>query len=200
VPARLFRRECDHGQVDVGVDADLVRIRVMARVLVLPPPVAHPDEPAEDEAGPVVPLARAEDLAVCGVVAEERRLREQHGESDGGEHLPPGVADPDEQGDRGGEDDWHGGELRPVVAVAPAHESGVLDPAGQFGELAGGRLGAVGRPDACAANGRDFGGHDNLLSRSPHAGSGHTVYGDASYVFHGTPTSIEVDRSSSDSQ
>ena len=61
-------------QLDVGIGADLVGVGVVAGVLVLPPPVAHADEPAQDEAGPVVPLARTEDLPVRGVMAEEREI------------------------------------------------------------------------------------------------------------------------------
>jgi hypothetical protein len=53
----LLGGERDHRQVEVWVDADVVGVRVMAGVLVLPPPIAHAHEPAEDEAGPVVPLA-----------------------------------------------------------------------------------------------------------------------------------------------
>ena len=55
---------------------------VMTGVLVLPPPVAHADKKApEDEADPVVPPARAEDLPVRGVMPEERGLGEQERET-----------------------------------------------------------------------------------------------------------------------
>jgi hypothetical protein len=77
---------------------------------------------------------------MCGIVAEERGLCEQDGESDGSEHLPPRVADPDEQRDRRSVRDRHAEELGPVVAVPAAHHPGILDDARQFGECTGGHL------------------------------------------------------------
>jgi hypothetical protein len=155
-------RHGDHRELDVGVDAELVGVGVMTGVLVLPPAVAHADEQvADDQADPVVPSAGPEDLAVGRIVTEERDLGEEHGEPHGREHLPPGIADPDEDRDRAGEHDRNGRELGPVVAVAPPHEAGALDDPGEVREVAVRGRGT--RPGSqCVV------GHDDLLSRTVH--------------------------------
>ena len=93
--------ERDRVDVDVGVLADRVRVGVVAGVLGHPPRVADADEAgrrgrgrAGRWRGPDV-----EDLAVRGLVAEERELGEDDAERAGDEQLEPGVAEQDEPGD-----------------------------------------------------------------------------------------------------
>jgi hypothetical protein len=119
VPGRSFGCEGDRGQRDVGVGSHLVRVRVVAVVLALPPAVAHPDQQVrDDQADPVVPPSRLEDLTVRGVMAQERDLGHQNREDSGVGELPPAVADPDETHDPGGQDENGTDQLGPVVAVA----------------------------------------------------------------------------------
>ena len=65
----LCGREGEGSQCDVGVGSHLVRVRVVAVVLTLPPAVADPDQQVrDDQADPVVPPAGFEDLTMCGVM------------------------------------------------------------------------------------------------------------------------------------
>ena len=62
--------------------------------------VADADDAGCEDAGePVVRGAGGEDLAVRGLVGEERELREDDAERAGDEQLEPAVAEQDEAGD-----------------------------------------------------------------------------------------------------
>jgi hypothetical protein len=118
-----------------GVSSLLVRVRVVAVVLTLPPAVADSDQQVrDDQADPVVPPAGLEDLTVRGVMAQERGLGHHNREDSRVGELPPAVADPDETHHPGGQDENGTDQLGPVVAVAAAHQSHVVDAAGQRGE------------------------------------------------------------------
>ena len=94
---------------DVVVGADLVGVGVVARVLVHPPAVAEPDhEVAGDARGPLVGLARREDLAVRAVVGEERGLGEEDAEQRRDRQLPPGLAEGQQERERHREGDERG--------------------------------------------------------------------------------------------
>ena len=135
VPGRSFGCEGDRSQRDVRVGSHLVRVRVVAVVFALPPAVAHPDQQVRDnQADPIVPPARLKYLTVRGVMAQERDLGHQNREDAGVGKLPPAVADPNESYDPGGQDEHGTDQLGPVVAVAAAHQSHLMDAAGQRGE------------------------------------------------------------------
>src|SRR5215213_1894300 len=102
----------------------------MPIVLASPPSIADPDEQVrQHEADPVVPFAGLEHLTVRRVVPEEGDLRHQHGEHDRRNELPPAVTDPDECSDPGGKGNYRPDELGPVIAVAAAHQTHVVDAA-----------------------------------------------------------------------
>ena len=108
-------------------------------VLVSPPAVADADEQVRDDhAGPVVPPAGLEDLAVGCVVAEEPQLGHDDREHTGVDQLPPAVSDPDEGEYPGGQNDQGADQFGPVVPVPAAHEIHVVNAARQ------GREGAAG--------------------------------------------------------
>ena len=91
--------ERDRVELDVGVATDAVRVRVVARVLRVPPVVAHSRDAArEDPAEAVVCGARLEDLAVGGLVRQEGDLGQHDAERCGDEQLEPAVAEQDEAG------------------------------------------------------------------------------------------------------
>ena len=94
------------------------------------------EEVGQHQAGPVVPAAGLEDLAVRGVVPEKGELGHQHAQHGGTDQLPPAVADQDEADHPRGEDDDGTDELGPVVAVAAAHQPEVMHGTGQGGERA----------------------------------------------------------------
>ena len=148
----LLRREREDLEVDVRVRVDLVRVGVVARVLALPPAVAQADEQVgQHEGRPVVGAPVGEDLAVRGVVSQERDLREDHGGGEGDGDLPPGVAHQDDRGDQAEDGDDGGGEPHGVVRGATLHQAGGLDGAGQLGEVADG---AVARSGGCGGKRR----------------------------------------------
>jgi hypothetical protein len=108
---------------------------VVTVVFALPPAVAHPDQQVrDDQADPVVPPSGFEYLAVRGVMAQKRDLGHQNRKDSGVRELPPAVADQDETGDPGGQDQHGTDQLGPVVAVAAAHQSHLVDAAGQCGK------------------------------------------------------------------
>ena len=66
--------ERDRVDLDVGVLADLVRVRVVAGVLADPPAVADADDAGREDPGEaIVRRAGGEDRAVRGLMGEERR-------------------------------------------------------------------------------------------------------------------------------
>ena len=129
--------EDEDARADVGVGTDLVRLGVVARVLALPPAVAHPGVQVGDhQAGPLVPPAGREDLPVRGVVAQEHHLTEQDRQDDGGDELPPRGAEPHERHHRQRQQGRQHGEPGPVVAVPAAHQTRLLHHPVQGGEVA----------------------------------------------------------------
>lgn len=127
----VLRGEDDRSRLDVAVLAHLVRVGVVAGVLVHPPAVAQPHQQVADDAGePFVAGAGDEDLLVCAVVREERRLREEDREVRRDEKLPRGRAQREQRGEAAdvrGEQDK---AARQVPARAPLHQAHLLDRCG----------------------------------------------------------------------
>jgi hypothetical protein len=107
---------------DIGVAAHLVGMRMVSVVLGNPPAKAQPDEHVpDDEPEHVIAPARAENLVVPRIMADEAQLGEQHPHQWGDGEGCPRVADHDEQGPSSEESEDRQGDLHPVVA-APALE------------------------------------------------------------------------------
>ena len=112
----LSRGEGDRPATDVGVPASLVGAGVVPVVLSGPPPVAEPDQQvAMDPAEQVAGALGTGDLPVAGVVADEPRLGEHHGQEDCHQQLPPGGPQQEEHGPPGSEQDEVYADLDAVV-------------------------------------------------------------------------------------
>ena len=84
---------------DIGVAAHLVGMRMVSVVLGNPPAEAQPDERVpHGEAEQAIAPARAEDLVVPRVMADEAQLGERHPHQRGDGEGRPRVAGDDEQG------------------------------------------------------------------------------------------------------
>ena len=159
---RVLLGEGDRVELDVGVFADGVRVGVVPGVLRHPPLVAHADHPGGEEAAhAVVDRAGREDLAMRGLVGEERELREDDAQRAGDQELEPGVAQQDEAGDRSAEARGEEGEDEDVEAAAALEEPLRADLSEQF---------VVRARDGLAALGTDLG----ALHRSE-SGYGHRL-------------------------
>ena len=126
-PALLGRvglAERDGVARDVRVLADLVRVAVVLGVLVHPPAVAEAGEAdGQDPAGAVVGLARGEDLAVRGLVAEEGELRQHEAERAGHEQLQPRLAEQHDAGGDAAEGQQQQAEDQGVEAARPGQQA-----------------------------------------------------------------------------
>src|ERR1700733_9616593 len=130
-------------------------MRVVRVVLGNPPAEAQPDERVpHDEAEQAVTPARAENLVVPRVMADEAQLGEHHPQQRGDGEGRPRVAGVDEQGPPGEEGEDRQGDLPPVIA-RPAVEQ-ALRPYLQRQRTKASRRGIVGnrRP----VHGRGTGG------------------------------------------
>jgi hypothetical protein len=124
---RPVRRGLGDSFAHVGVAAHLVGVRMVSVVLGHPPAKAQPDERVRHgKAEHVIVPARAENLVVPGIVADEAQLREHHPQQWGDGEGRPRVADHDEKGPASEEGEDRQGDLHPVVAgpaVEQAHRS-----------------------------------------------------------------------------
>jgi hypothetical protein len=139
---------------DVGILVDVIGVGVVAVVLVVPPPVAHPEQQiAVDESDQAAHPPVASDLGVPRVVAYEGRAGGQHGEQRGQEQHPPGVTD---QGDARHDADQGqsvDGDGERVPALSAVEETLSLDGAQEWCELASGRDPGWGIRDGCGSLG-----------------------------------------------
>ncbi len=127
-------QEADRVDLDVGVLADTVRVRVVPGVLRAPPVAAHPhDAVADDEAQHVVRAAGLEDRAVGRFVGEERDLREQDAERRGDQKLEPAVTQEDETGDRSREAERDRGRDQDVEPRGPLQQTCLTHHLGHLG-------------------------------------------------------------------
>ena len=147
--------EGDRVDLDVGVLADTVRVGVVARVLGVPPRVAHADDAAEHSSEPVVGGPAGEDLAVRCLVGEERDLSEQDAERGSHQKLKPAVAQNDESGDRAAEARGDRGancriepRRAPEQAEFTDHLRHLRVGTGHRRELSGPRVGLANRPES----------------------------------------------------
>jgi hypothetical protein len=81
----------------------------------------------------VIGLPGAKDLVVAGVVAEESGLGEHEGEERGAGQLPPRVAQQEERGPAGGEQQRVADDLGGVVDGSPVEQPSLPDLTGQLG-------------------------------------------------------------------
>jgi len=141
VPLRLFRSESDRREMNVGVRTLFVRVGVVTGVFVTPPAIADPDQQIRNnQADPVVPLSRLEDLPVSRIVAEEGGLR-QHTRQDGcGDQLPPAVTRFHKHEDDCRQRCQQAKHFRPVVAVTTTHQTRGMNAVRQGGELTDGSV------------------------------------------------------------
>lgn len=86
---RVFVKERDCVDLNVGVFADHVRVRVMAAVLGIPPRETHTHERGKYTSETVVGWASVEDLTVARLVSEKRDLRKDDSEGCRDEQLEP---------------------------------------------------------------------------------------------------------------
>ncbi len=129
----ILFEEADRVDLDVGVASDLVRVRVVAGVLGVPPRVADADDAVrEDAADAVVRGARREDLLVRRLVGEERHLREDDAECGRDEQLEPAVSQQDEACDATAEREQEGCRDGAVEHVGAAQQARLAD---DFGDL-----------------------------------------------------------------
>src|SRR5690606_29509930 len=99
----ILVEERDGVHLDVGVLADHVRVSVVPGVLRVPPRVAHPHDPGQDERETEVRRPGREDLPMRGLVREEGHLGEQDAQGCGDQQLEPAVAGQEEGRDAAGE-------------------------------------------------------------------------------------------------
>jgi len=138
VPRRVSGGQGD-AFADIGVAAHLVGMRMVSIVLGHPPAKAQPDERVgHDEPEHLIAPARAENLVVPGIMADEAQLGEHHPHQWGDGEGQPRVADHDEQGPSGEEGEDRQGDLHPVVA-GPALEQTHLSYLPRQGAKAGRR-------------------------------------------------------------
>lgn len=128
----LFEED-DRVDVNVGVFAHGVGVRVVTRVLRVPPRVAQSDRCGEHAGKAVVLGASGEDLAVRGLVSEERGLGEDDADCSSNQQLEPAVAQQDESGDAASEENNEYGANHPVEPRSAAEESGITNGAGDLG-------------------------------------------------------------------
>ena len=130
--------EADRVDLDVGVFADAVRVAVVAGVLGVPPGAAGSDDAvAQDACEPIAGRAGAEDLAVPGLMREERHLGEHDAERCGDEQLEPAVTEQDEAGDAAAEGEQQCGAHEGVEPGRSAEEPGLADDLGHLRVRAG---------------------------------------------------------------
>jgi hypothetical protein len=92
-------------------------MRMVSVVLGNPPAKAQPDERVpHDEAEQAIAPARAENLVVPRIMADEAQLGEHHPHQRGDGESRPRVADQDEQGPSSEEGEDRQGDFHPVVA------------------------------------------------------------------------------------
>jgi hypothetical protein len=127
---RLGRSEGERPDPDVRVRAFLIRVRVMAVVLLHPPPVAQADaQVAEQDAEHITGAGGAEDLPVPRVVAEEADLGEHAGQEDRHQKLPPGIPQQAERRPAGRQARHRGRDLPGVVSRPPVQQPSFPDQA-----------------------------------------------------------------------
>src|ERR1700727_74697 len=99
-------------------------MRVVSVVLGYPPAKAQPDERVRhDEAEQAIALARAENLLVSRVMADEAQLGEHDPHQRGDGEDGPRVADNEEQGPSSEEGEDRQGDLHPVVARSAVEQA-----------------------------------------------------------------------------
>jgi hypothetical protein len=134
---RLGRGEDEAMAADVGVEALLIGVRVVAMVLVDPPPERQPDgQVAMHQADQPVGAPGPEDLPMPGVVSEEPALGEHHGEVSGSGQLPPRVAEQHESGPAGGEREQARGDVGRVEDGAPFKQTRLAHQVHEFRVIA----------------------------------------------------------------
>ena len=123
---------------DVTVDAGLVRVGVVQRVVLLQPPsVAEADEQvADDRRHPLPRLSTGEDLSVGRIVGDIGRLGEQRTEDDCGGQLPPALSDEEEHRQRRRITEAEEAEPQQIPSRAPGEEAGFLDLCHEGAEVA----------------------------------------------------------------
>ena len=123
--SRRVRRDQGDSVADIGVAAHLVGMRMVSVVLGNPPAKAQPDESVRhDEAEQAIAPARAENLVVPRIMADEAQLGERYPRQRGDGEGRPRVADHDEQGPSSEESDDRQGDLHPVVARPAVEQTG----------------------------------------------------------------------------
>jgi hypothetical protein len=124
-----------------GILADLVRVRVVSALLVHPPAVADAHhQRCEHSAGAVVRLAGLEDLAVGGLVPEERELREDQAEPARQQQLQPGIIEQDHSSGAARQCQHQNGEDHQAEAAAATLQPSDTDGLDQLGKCVGKRL------------------------------------------------------------
>jgi hypothetical protein len=108
---------------------------VVAGVLVLPPPVAHPDTGTDDPSGHLAGPAPAEHLTAGRVMGEQSDLPEDDGQESGDGQGPPAVTDERNGGPPTDLEPGDHGDPQRVVAGTAAHQAGIGDLPRQPGEV-----------------------------------------------------------------
>jgi hypothetical protein len=107
-----------------------------------PPAEAHPDQQVGvDQADQVVGTPGTEDLAVAGVVADERELGEDHRQVEGGDQLPPGIPQDGEGHPAGGEQGQVEADPGRIPAAPTVQQPGLLELPRELGVLTPAALG-----------------------------------------------------------
>jgi hypothetical protein len=96
-------QEGDGVGLDVGILADLVRVRMVPAVLVHPPAMAEAHQRGQHLSGAVVRLTGLKNLAVGCLMPQEGKLREDYAESAGQQQLQPRVLEQDHPGGTAGQ-------------------------------------------------------------------------------------------------
>ncbi len=126
--------EGDGVDLDVGILAHMIRVRVVPGMLGVPPVEAEPDTPGQQSGQTCVRAAAPEHLAMAGLVPDEGDLGEDDAEDAGDDELEPAGAQDQEHRDAGGEDHGDRCAHRDVEPRGALEQTGGLRVLGDLGE------------------------------------------------------------------
>src|SRR5689334_9731057 len=117
--SRLWGERENSGR-DVGIPGDLIGTRVMLAVFVMPPAITQATQQGSlNQRGPLIGLARNEDLPVRGIMGQERQLGRNDRQYRSQQQLEPRISQQTEADAEENQTQRSKHHLGPVVAISP---------------------------------------------------------------------------------